>query len=129
MKDAAEDPNISKGDIDRLFERGKIGGRQIKCFFDRKDRLILFSDTDEKRLSQAEQKQFAPFHYTIFYRCCRWFFLFVSFFFYRCCRWFFFFVSFFEGQSKHTEGVCIKCFSKMIVRQCPICREVTKKHL
>src|SRR5437870_2908691 len=59
-----KDPELEKL-VDNLLNYGCIGGRMIKIFIDRKDRVILFSDTDEIELSKKEIEQFALFEYKV----------------------------------------------------------------
>jgi hypothetical protein len=49
--------------LTRLLQYGTIGGRCIKVLFDRNGNLLLFSDTDETRLSKAESAALEDFSY------------------------------------------------------------------
>ena len=52
-------------EIKKWLENGKIGERGVGAALDREDRLVLFTDTDEKGLSEEEAKYWSVFDYTV----------------------------------------------------------------
>jgi hypothetical protein len=42
-------------EVKKRLEDGRIGGRQAGCWLDMNDCLVLFSDTDEKTLTEDEK--------------------------------------------------------------------------
>ena len=66
MMQACKNPdNWTTKKVLKMLQNGRIAGRQIKSLFDYKNRLILFTDTDEEKISPEEIIQFSDFKYDI----------------------------------------------------------------